>query len=321
MDPVTHAVLARSLDYARQRGPAEKGRGVAVVLGALSPDIDAVLMPAGFDRYLAAHEIGTHSAIGAVACAILAATLTRVIRRGTDFRVLVAAAIVGALSHVAADLLAGAAIRVGWPIVDTRVMNVGAFAMGDPVLVTLCAVTAIAWWIQRERRRQWAIAVIILVTAGVGAKSWSRMRALDAYRSAATPAADETALIEPVSASLVEWRVFDRTADDVRAWSADARGPVRRLLSIPRLPGTDADSRAAIDRSRTWDTTRHFLGAHEFTFASVGRDATSGSMHVMWSDIRYCETAESCAIRSGGELSPSGELRLLVEVGSLRQVR
>ena len=320
MDPVTHAVLGRSLEYVRQRGPAEQGRGLAVVLGALSPDIDAVLMPAGFDRYLAAHEIGTHSVVGAIVCGVLAAALTRLIRRGSEFRVLVTAAIVGALSHVAADLLAGAAIRVGWPLVGTRVMNLGVFAMGDPWIVALCAVTAIAWWIRPDRRRQCAIAVLILFAAGAGVKSWSRMRALDAHRSAATPPDDGARLIEPVSASLFEWQVFDRTADEVRAWRADARGPVRLLLTIPRLPD-DADTRATIERSRTWDTTQNFLRAHDFTFASVARDAASGDTRVMWSDIRYCANATSCAIRSGGDVSPSGELRLLVEVGSLRQVR
>ena len=321
MDPVTHAVLGRSLEYVRQRGPAEKGRGLAVALGALSPDIDAVLMPLGFDRYLAAHEIGTHSALGAVACGTLAAVLTRLLRRGSDLRVLVAAAIVGALSHVAADLLAGATIRVGWPFVDARVMNLGAFAMGDPVIVASSAVTAIAWLIQRERRRQWAIALIMLFALGASVKSWSRMRALDAYQSVAAPASDAGASIEPVSAALFEWRVFDRTADEVRAWSADARGSVRLLLAVPRVPDDNADSRAAIARSRSWDTTRNFLRAHAFTFARVTREAASGDTQVMWSDIRYCESATSCAIRSGGDVLRSGELRLLVEVGSLRQVR
>ena len=320
MDPVTHAVLGRSLEYVRQRGPAEQGRGLAVMLGALSPDIDAVLMPAGFDRYLAAHEIGTHSVVGAIACGVLSGALTRLIRRGSKFRVLVTAAIVGALSHVAADLLAGAAIRVGWPLAATRVMNLGVFAMGDPWIVALSAVTALAWWVWPDQRRQCAIAMLILFAAGAGVKSWSRIRALDAHRSAATPPGDGARLIEPVPASLFEWQVFDRTADEVRAWRADARGPVRLLLTIPRLPD-DADTRATIQRSRTWDTTQNFLRAHDFTFANVARDAASGDTRVMWSDIRYCATATSCAIRSGGDLAPSGELRLLVEVGSLRQVR
>jgi membrane-bound metal-dependent hydrolase YbcI (DUF457 family) len=321
MDPVTHAVLGRSLEYLRQRGPAEKGRGMAVVLGALSPDIDAVLMPLAFDRYLAAHEVGTHSAIGAIVCGMLAASLTRLVRRGSRFGVLVAASSVGAMSHIAGDLLAGASIRVAWPFDDTRVINLGVFAMGDPVIVASSVVTVIAWWIQRGRRRQWAIALLILFAAGAVVKSWSRLRALDAYHAMATPGSEVAAAIEPVSASLFAWRVFDRTPDVVRAWHADARGPVRLLLAIPRVPAGDAEAREAVDRSRRWDTTRTFLRAHEFAFATVARDAVSSDSQVMWSDIRYCESAASCVIRSGGELSQSGELRLLVHVGSLRQVR
>ena len=321
MDPLTHAVLGRSLEYLRQRGPAEEGRGIAVVLGALAPDIDAVLMPVGFDRYLAAHEIGTHSAIGAIGCGMLAAAVTRVIRRRSKLAVLAAAGIVGALSHVGADLLAGAAIRLGWPFVEMRVTNLGAFAMGDPAIVVACAATAIAWWIQRERRRHWAIALLIFFAVGAGLKSWSRLSALDAYRAAATPGRDVTALIEPVSASPFAWRVFDRTTDAVRAWHADARGQVRLVLAIAPLPSGNGETGTAIERSRDWPTTRNFLRTHEFALVTATRNDASGDQQVMWSDIRYCEAAGRCAIRSGGILSRSGELRLLVEVGSLRQWR
>jgi membrane-bound metal-dependent hydrolase YbcI (DUF457 family) len=321
MDPVTHAVLGRSLEYLRQRGPGEPGRGLAVVLGALSPDIDAALMPTGFDRYLAAHEIGTHSAIGAFVCGVLAAALTRAIRRGSRLTVLIAAAIVGATSHIAADLMAGAVIRVGWPLVDARVMNLGAFAMGDLYVVTISFVAALLLALDAPRRRRWATLFVALALAGGALKTWSRLRAVDVYRAAAASSSDGAMLIEPLLESIFEWRVIDRTAHEVRAWHADARGTTRLLLTIPRQPATDATATALLEQSQDWDTTRNFLRAHDFTFATVDRDAATGESWVMWSDIRYCETAASCAIRSGGAIAASGELRLLVDVGSVRQVR
>ena len=49
----------------------------AAVLGALSPDIDSIVMPFGWDRYLRVHEIGTHTILGTVACGLLTAAVVR----------------------------------------------------------------------------------------------------------------------------------------------------------------------------------------------------------------------------------------------------
>jgi membrane-bound metal-dependent hydrolase YbcI (DUF457 family) len=324
MDPLTHVVVARSLEYVRRREPADRGQTLAVVLGALAPDVDALLMPTGWDRYLAAHEIGTHALAGAAACAVLAAGLTRVLRRGSRYRALLPAALVGAASHIVADLLSGATIRVGWPFVETRVMNVGAFAMGDPFVVAAGAATLVAW-VSRSRWRPGVAATLLLVLAlGITGKAWSRVRALQAYRtSPAARAADGPVLIQPVAASWSDWQVIDRTTESVRAWrvSGGSTPDVRLAFTIPRLPNGDAVSATALAASYRWETVRNLLRAHDFTFATIATDQVSGETHVLWSDIRYCTTPVACGIRAGGVLSPAGELRLLVHVGDWVQAR
>src|SRR5688572_81327 len=137
MDPVSHVVFGSSLNRARMRAPALRGTSLAIGLGSLAPDIDLVLVPTGWDRYLVAHQAGTHSLLGAVVCGVLAAGVAHLLRRGSAFRPLIVPAVVGALSHVLADLLSGATIRIAWPMLDTRVSNLGVFTMGDPLTIAV----------------------------------------------------------------------------------------------------------------------------------------------------------------------------------------
>ena len=319
---MTHAVIGRSLDYLRRPGATDTGRGLAAVLGALSPDIDALLMPTGFDRYLAAHEVGSHAVVGVAVCAGLTAMVTRLVRGG-DYRQLYVAALVGASSHVAADLAAGATIRLGWPLVDARVGNLGTVAMGDPLIVTVCAVVALLLWQQPSRRRGWALTLVAALAIGMAVKSWSRTRAFDAYHaSGAAASANGPALIEPVSGSLFTWRLFDGTNDAIRAWTVHAGDQTTSLeLAILRAPAVEPSLLTAIAASRDWDTVRNLRRAHDFTFAVVEPTPASDVHRVMWSDVRYCETASRCAIRAGGDWSPAGLRRLIVQVGDWTQVR
>ena len=103
MDPFSHVAFGRTL--AALHTPRVRARGTipAVVLGALAPDADAVLMPFGWDIYLRAHEVGTHSALGSLAIAALTALVVRVSVRGSRYPALVAAAWAGGLSHLALD--------------------------------------------------------------------------------------------------------------------------------------------------------------------------------------------------------------------------
>src|SRR5580698_3217905 len=151
MDPLSHAVAGRAV--AALIDPAERPRrgvGAAAILGALSPDVDSALAPSGWDIYLRAHEIGTHSIAGCLLVACLAAALVRLLTRGSRYSVLCAAAAAGALSHVALDVLSGARIRVAWPFIATRV-TLPLVAMADPWLVGIFVAGGAALWIGRRQ--------------------------------------------------------------------------------------------------------------------------------------------------------------------------
>src|SRR3970040_37736 len=87
MDPVSHVAFSYTLigvlPSARRLDGPLSGRVVAAVLGSLCPDLDAALMPFGWDRYLRAHEVGTHTIAGALTCALVTAGVVRVFARQT----------------------------------------------------------------------------------------------------------------------------------------------------------------------------------------------------------------------------------------------
>ena len=89
--------------------------GAAAVLGSLSPDVDSVLMPVGWDIYLRVHEIGTHSILGAMMVGAAAAALVRLFARRARYRALAAAAVIGAFSHLLFDVLSGARLHLAGP--------------------------------------------------------------------------------------------------------------------------------------------------------------------------------------------------------------
>jgi membrane-bound metal-dependent hydrolase YbcI (DUF457 family) len=315
MDPVTHVVFGYCC--AVRAAPVARGRTLAIALGALSPDIDILLMPTGWDRYLAAHEIGTHSALGATVCGALAACVTVMIRRPGRIDMLLLPAIIAALSHVAADLLSGASIRLFWPLADTRLSNVGVVAMAEPVVVVVSVLVGASLLVWRQQRPAIAIATLLAITLLIAGQSARREQAERAYREhPAATAATGAYLIEPVWRDLDEWRLLDQTAHSVRAWRVDTTGRVEQELEIPKVTG-DLQLVAA---SARWDTVRNFQRAHDLVFAVATPRA------VEWSDVRYCwdiaERLPQCGVWAGGEFStPPALARLIVRVGELVQTR
>src|SRR5438874_7102104 len=82
MDPLTHAVVGRAVVAAARDEVHDRAAGAAAILGALSPDVDSAIAFAGWDRYVRAHQFGTHSIAGALVTALLAAALVAAIARG-----------------------------------------------------------------------------------------------------------------------------------------------------------------------------------------------------------------------------------------------
>jgi membrane-bound metal-dependent hydrolase YbcI (DUF457 family) len=324
MDPVSHAtfgvtlVEALGVRTARETTIA-RGATMAAILGALSPDTDALVMPFGWDRYLRIHEIGTHTIIGAIGCGLLTAGLVWLfIRR--RYWVLALCASVTALSHVLLDLLSSARLKPGWPVVDT-VVSFPVVAMADPWLLALCIVGALAVRFTRDPPRGAAVA-LGLIAAFVVAKGTLGLVALRTYDAATRR------LGVPVVARVVEaewaapttWRVSDATSAHLRVWRTSLTEAPRLELAWPRAPEPEV-----VTRSRSFSTVRNFLASHELTFFTV---TGSTPATVLWSDIRFCwkpdapDAPIACGLWFGGEIGSDGQLlREIVRIGTFTQSR
>ena len=324
MDPVSHIALAHNLVRLRQPARAATGVIPAAVLGALSPDVDVILLPGGWDRYMTVHESGTHSVIGALVCAALAAALARALWRRGRYGAIFAAAATGAVSHLWFDLFSGATIRLFWPLTETRVSNLGVFAMADPWVALWCVITAIVIASRRDKRVRIAAIFTVVMAIFVAVKTASRVEAVRVFRAHMSCAGEILTL--PVWASLTEWEVYGQDATHVSQWIVDARtGSIDQRMTMPVL-GARGPGLALVAASLDWETVRNFRRTHAFAFArttSVG-DAT----RVMWSDLRYCQAAArsgeepACTVSAGGErVATATAPRLIVTIGNVVQTR
>ena len=342
MDPVSHVALSYTLigvlPSARRLDGPLSGCVVAAVLGSLCPDLDAALMPFGWDRYLRVHEVGTHTICGALTCALVTAGVVRVFARQTRYSWLALSAGIGAASHLLLDLFSSARLRPGWPFVDTAV-SLPLVAMADPWLLLLCVCGPVALWgAGRSRGRHVGVAVLAVTAVFLLAKAALGIVAFSNYRRASDRSAEIVLAraIEAKWASLNTWNVFDRTANRVRSWSASADGGAHEVWSWPVGPDTTHAS-----GSRSLSTVRNFLRAHELGFA-VTLPQGEGRILVLWSDIRFCwdptlpgalalepivqsptgDRRIACVLWFGGELDADGRPRReVVKVGGFTQTR
>ncbi len=323
MDPIAHAAFGRTIAafVVRPSTAHESGRAtiVAGVLGSLSPDLDALFMPVGWDIYLRVHEIGTHSIIGTVACAALTALVVRVFSPHRSFRVLALAAWAGALSHVLLDLLSSARLRPAWPISDT-VVSLPAVAMADPWMLALCVAGPVAIAVARygakrsgsggsqrgpeltaARLALLALAAFVVIKGVLGAVAFR------AYQVARDESGQPVVarVIEAKWASLTAWRILDRTSTSLRSWTTAAGGDAQ--LAFEWI--IEAEDRN-VARSRTLPVVRNFLRTHSLAFA-VSTPGADGRTTVSWSDIRFCwEPGHPAADRLGIALHGSGAKRI-----------
>jgi membrane-bound metal-dependent hydrolase YbcI (DUF457 family) len=322
VDPVSHAVIGRLIAAAAPgRGSPRRGAGFAAALGALSPDVDFLLMPVGWDIYLRAHEIGTHTIAGALITGLGSAGLVRAAVRGSRYRTLAAAAIAGAASHLAADVASGARLRPAWPFVDTMVSG-PLVAMADPWPIAILVAGLAVLWRVRARRRETARAVLVTLVAFLAVKAVLLGAAMRSLGVPAAPVAATSRVIEAQWGSLTRWHVFERTGTAITHRAIDARGREPALiLSVP----LQQDS-AIVAASRSLDTVRNFLAVHDLGFA-VRRRVDGGRRAVLWSDIRFCRASATpddveCTLWFGGIFSADGRpISQQVRVGAWVQSR
>jgi membrane-bound metal-dependent hydrolase YbcI (DUF457 family) len=339
MDPLTHIVIGRAVVAAARDERRNHIVGAAAILGALAPDADSASAFWGWDRYIRAHQFGTHSILGAMAMAALAAIVVdrsakafarrrhartpsgdAVATQPTEgsakasaerFRTIFAAALAGALSHIALDLLSGARIAILWPFADRRV-SLPFVAMFDPWLIAICIVWLLLLWPARVHLRRASRVAVAAAAIFLCAKAL--LLGLAVERSDFTPA--EPSAIEARWGSLTTWLVFERAHDAVRTTAiASSGGPPRFVMTRPLVAETPL-----VHASRSLDDVRNFLAVHEFAFAAETSDG-DGRRSVMWSDLRYCSPG-GCGVWVGGTFDANGQpLIEEVRVGTVVQRR
>jgi membrane-bound metal-dependent hydrolase YbcI (DUF457 family) len=343
MDPLTHIVIGRAVVAAAPNERRSRAIGAAAILGALSPDVDSAIAFSGWDRYVRAHQFGTHSLVGAVAMAALtafvvqrssrilarrahsrsaeafalrraSATTSEVGRRAKAsaerFQAVLGAAAAGAMSHLALDLTSGARIAILWPLVDRR-FSLPLVAMADPWLIGLCIVWLLLRWPARLPLRPASQAVIAITVAFLCFKAAMLGVALRHSKLAA----EQPSAIEARWGSLTGWFVFERLANAVRASTIATDGGPSLVMTRP--VGSDTP---LVRASRSLDDVRNFLAVHDFAFPSETSDGER-RVSVMWSDLRYCSPT-GCGVWVGGTFDATGRPIIQeVRVGAVVQRR
>jgi len=325
MDPISHAVLSGTMVAALEKPDRSRfGRGVipAVVLGALAPDVDGILAPAGWDIYLRFHEVATHSLTGAGVLGAAAAALVRLVVRGSRLHGLAAAAILSAALHPLFDILSGARIGLAWPFANARI-SWPLVAMGDPWLIALLATAVGAMWVRHRQLPRAAQAVVVAVAIYFCVKSALYAGARRVAESSDDWGPGASHIFEARWGAWTEWFLFEKRPDALRAWLVSGWSGKRSLvLWWPVEPATPLAT-----ASQALDTVRNFRRVHELTFA-VERQEHDGQHAVLWSDVRYCRQsipgrgAPECGLWFGGRFDTNGRpVMQIVEVGAWTQTR
>jgi membrane-bound metal-dependent hydrolase YbcI (DUF457 family) len=284
------------------------------MLGALSPDIDFLLMPHGWDRYLVWHEFVTHSVLGTIAPAATTAlvVMAGLRRRHAGFGALFAAAWLGGLSHVVLDVVSGGTSQPLWPLAGWRV-SLPLASMADPLLGAPLGLFLIASLVWRTRVRAFAAAGAALLVAVLALKGASYLTAREVARTLI--GGSGPSLLEAEFGSVRGWHYFDRRDATLRAWRVGVWPASTRL----RFTRPVAPESAQATASRTLDTVAHFRRVFDLGFHTERREG--GRTTVLWSDIRLCGP-DVCALWFGGALDARGRpLEQIVLIGGWRQAR
>jgi membrane-bound metal-dependent hydrolase YbcI (DUF457 family) len=314
VDPVSHLLFGRTIAFTTPRRQSLTGVTAALVLGSILPDVDAVLVPRGFDLYLRAHAAGTHSAAGTVVQAIVLALVLHVIVKGSRILPLFVASWVGILGHVFWDLADGSDIRVLEPFSDA-VFGWHLVAMGEPiVLMILAAAVFVAWRWPVHAPTTAAVALVllgVLLAVKKTTQDWARTT-YAASVGAHDPRATE---IAPDFGRLFSWTFYDRVDDRVRGWHVNGRsGDV-----APTFEYRDAETAPMVTSSRRLPVVETFLPLSKIPFARMEDD--DGRRLVLWSDVTSC-SARGCDVSFGGAFDINGvPLYQLIRIGGFTQQR
>jgi len=145
----------------------------AGLIGALAPDLDVVAQLWDPMAAITVHRAATHSFIGGVLIAGLAAGLVWGFQRESFFR-LFGFAYLGLLSHIGSDLLTAFGTAILWPLSDRRFALAQHYII-DPIFSVVAVTFLIATFRSREKRGSLArigFMVVALYVLTAGALKW-----------------------------------------------------------------------------------------------------------------------------------------------------
>jgi inner membrane protein len=244
VDTTTHALFGLALARAglsRMRGAGRAGT-VALVLGSVFPDADAVMGFLGSDWYLAEHRGLTHSIVGA---AVFAPALALLVRSRSQFRRLGTLAVlagIGILGHVFLDVITSFGTMVLYPFSRHR------FALDWIFIVDLwywgiLVAALLGGLLWRRRRRDLAMAGLAVLAAYHLLASWNHSEVLQRTAAAARERGLEVRSIAalPQPLSPFSWSSLVATPEGTYQWYVDlARGTQTAPDFYPRPPRTEA---------------------------------------------------------------------------------
>lgn len=318
MDPVSHVLLGRTLAEVTSDVPRATGSVAACVLGSLAPDIDSLLVLRGWDKYLAAHEIGTHTLTASPVVALAVALAVRLFARRTAFARLWTFAWVGVVvGHLMLDLVSGSEMRLFAPLWRER-LGPHLLAMADVLAIAVLVLGAVLTRLLRRNPkgpRMAAVATLLSLALLLGVKAESKRRAWAVARGWGTNGGMPLSHPEAVNGSVRYWTFFERAGQDVRAWQVNAFTGRVSLTLMRRSADSDPDA-IAWQHVQVVQTFRRLAA---MPFVRIERNPEGRA--VLWSDLRMC-SATFCGLSFGVQLDGDGRfLRELVRIGPVEQKR
>jgi len=315
VDPVSHLLFGRVMSCTLTNQSSRRAMAMALVIGSIMPDMDAVFGPIRFDIYLWVHASGTHSLLGTVIQAvILASALKMWCGGGIRCLPLLLASWIGLLGHVFWDLADGSDINVFRPMSDA-VFGWHLVSMGEPLILSLLlAALLVSWW-QPARARRIAVAGIAALASVLMIKAASQRAAKVVYARAVDNDPPAAVAITPIFGRLFTWMTYDRTGDAIRGWQIDSiNGSMTSVFSYQ-----DASSAPGASVARELPVVRTFLSLSRLPFVRTVPDGDDRL--ILWSDATSC-SVRGCDVSFGALLdSRLTPLFQIIQIGGFRQKR
>lgn len=295
MDPLTQGLLGAVGAQALLATPARvrplRGRiALAGLAGGLLPDADVALQPLA-DPALPweLHRHFTHGLLMAPAMGALATGLLLLLRPRwrASWRVVLLAAVAGALTHAPLDLCTSYGTKILWPF-SLANLTLDLFPIVDPLFSLVLLVGMIAAW-RRGRRALVAVGIFLALYVGFAVVQQQGARAAQEQLAALRGHHVTRQRVMPLPGSLLVWRSLyevdgDLVADLLRPlpWAAP------RAAHGGRRPRVDAEAfvreAAPRDRARAEEVAARFA-----TFAAgwTAWTAVPDRRAAAWADMRF----------------------------------